>query len=75
MPGMMTQNQQAWLDRIFSAKAAQRGTTVRRAIRDVEDIMGREAFMAEVRRRGYSMVENGGQYVIFCNAEPLRRIV
>ena len=40
----------------------------------VDRIVGRAAFEAELRRRGFSAVENAGQIVIFCNREPLRRI-
>ena len=25
-------------------------------------------------RRGFQVVENGGQFVIFCNREPIRRV-
>jgi len=28
-----------------------------------------------MRRRGYPVVENAGQFVNFCNQEPIRRIV
>ena len=66
---------EGWLLTLFSARAAREGGTVRRKIRDVERYVGREAFLAEMRRRGFSVVENGGQYVVFCNREPIRRIL
>jgi hypothetical protein len=34
----------------------------------------RAAFLAEMRRRGFPVVENAGQYVIFCNTAPIRRL-
>jgi hypothetical protein len=40
----------------------------------VDRFVGREAFLAEMRRRGFSVVENAGQLVIFCNREPIRRL-
>lgn len=61
-----------WLLQLFSAKTAREGGIVRRQIRDVERIVGRANFERELRRRGYHADENAGQYVIFCNAEPVR---
>ena len=59
---------------LFDSKAARDGAVVRRKVRDVERMVGREAFRAEVARRGFTAVENAGQFVIFCNSEPIRRI-
>jgi hypothetical protein len=44
---------------------------VRRKLRDVERIAGRDAFERELRRRGLRAVENAGQLVIFCNRAPV----
>ena len=63
-----------WLRQIFSAQAARDGGVVRRQVRDVERLIGRDVFEGEVKRRGFSAVENAGQYVIFCNHEGLRLI-
>lgn len=60
-----------WMQQIFDAKAAREGGVVRRRSRDVERIVGRDAFFGEVRRRGYHAVENAGQIVIFCNNEDV----
>ncbi|WP_306467175.1 N-(5'-phosphoribosyl)anthranilate isomerase [Limimaricola sp. G21655-S1] len=60
---------------MFSARSAVQGGVLRRKTRDVERYVGREAFLAEMRRRGFSVVENAGQFVIFCNREPIRRIL
>ena len=56
-----------WLDRIFSATAVARGGIVRRSVRWVEEKIGRDRLMNEVRRRRFFMVESGGQFVIFSN--------
>jgi len=64
-----------WLRGVFSAQAVNRGGVIRRAVRDVDRIVGRAAFEAEVQRRGFHMVENAGQFVIFCNNEPVRVIL
>lgn len=63
-----------WLRQIFSSQAARDGGVVRRKVRDVERIIGCDVFEAELRRRGFRAVQNGSQYVIFCNQEPLRLI-
>jgi len=60
-----------WLFQLFSAKTARQGGIVRRSVRDVERIVGRENFQAELMRRGFHAVENSGQYVIFCNNAPV----
>jgi hypothetical protein len=56
-----------WANAVFTASAAAKGGVVRRAVRDVEREVGRDAFVREVRRRGYHMIEIGGQFVVICN--------
>jgi hypothetical protein len=63
-----------WLHQPFAADTAIRGGIVRRQVRDVERIVGRARFEAEVRHRGYRAVENAGHYVIFCNRAAVRVI-
>ena len=65
--------QQFFLE-LFGSQAAARGEIVRRKVRDVESYIGREAFLTEAKRRGFPVVENAGQFVIFCNNEPIRRL-
>jgi hypothetical protein len=65
---------QAWLDDVFAAKAVGKGGIVRRAVRDVEREMGREIFVGEVRRRGYHLVECGGQFIVICNTGQMQVI-
>ncbi|ARU02617.1 hypothetical protein [Yoonia vestfoldensis] len=61
----------SWCARIFDAKSARRGGIVRRAVRDVDREIGRAAFVAEVTRRGFQLIECGGQYIVICNAGQL----
>lgn len=61
--------------RLFSSGAARRGAVVHRQVRDVERFVGRDAFLTEAKRRGYPVVENAGQFVVFCNQEPIRRVI
>jgi hypothetical protein len=66
---------QQFLAELFGSRAAWDGEVIRRKVRDVERFVGRDAFPDEMRRRGYPVVENAGQFVIFCNRAPIRRLV
>ncbi len=65
---------QQFMAELFSSRAAATGAVIRRNARDIERFVGREAFLEDMRRRGFSVVENAGQMVIFCNREPIRRL-
>jgi hypothetical protein len=65
---------EAWIARVFSAQAVRKGAVVRRNVRWVEREIGRTRFEAEVRRRGFHMIECGGQFVVICNGGGLRVI-
>lgn len=60
---------------VFSSKAACSGGVIRRKARDVDRLIGRDMFLREVQRRGFRAVENAGQIIVFCNAEPVARLV
>ncbi|MGR3342024.1 MAG: N-(5'-phosphoribosyl)anthranilate isomerase [Paracoccaceae bacterium] len=60
-----------WIDSIFAAKAARTGGVVRRSAKWVEREIGRKRFEFEVRKRGFHMIECGGQLVVICNAGGL----
>nr|WP_239058313.1 N-(5'-phosphoribosyl)anthranilate isomerase [Aliiroseovarius sp. PrR006] len=66
---------QLWMQQIFEAKAAREGGIVRRKRRDIERTIGWQVFETEIRRRGYHVVENCGQIVIFCNDAPIRQVI
>ena len=61
-----------WVEQVFSAKTVRFGGVVRRSLRWVEAEVGRAAFEAEVRRRGWHLVECNGQLVVFCTARPIQ---
>ena len=63
---------EAFLADVFGSKLVLNGQVVRRSLRDVDRYFGRDAFIEEVYRRGFRAIENAGQIVIFCNAEPVR---
>ncbi|SFR04889.1 N-(5'-phosphoribosyl)anthranilate isomerase [Poseidonocella sedimentorum] len=64
----------AWMTHLFSSKAARSGAVIRRKLRDIERYAGRDRFLEEIERRGYTAVENAGQIVVFCNTESVRRV-
>ena len=66
---------QTWLMQMFSSQAAREGSVIRRQVRDIYRYYGRGAFLSEMQRRGYPVIENAGQFVIFCNQEPIRRVM
>ena len=69
-----TFNTGAWLEDLFSAKAVGKGGIVRRAVRDVEREVGRTALVAEVRRRGFHLIECGEQFIVICNPGQMQVI-
>jgi hypothetical protein len=62
---------QEWLRQMFASRAALNGGVVRRSVSDVERLVGREAFLELMRRRGFRVVENAGHFVVFCNSDPV----
>jgi hypothetical protein len=64
---------EAWMRTVFSSRDAGRGGVIKRQICDVERIVGRNVFLAEVERRGWQALENGRHFIVCCNAEPIRR--
>ena len=72
LPSYLTPDR--FLADLFAAKAARQGGVIRRKRRDIERFIGLDPFLADMRRRGFSVVENAGHLVIFCNREPLRRL-
>ena len=63
-----------WLAQLLSSGEARKGGIVKQQIRDVERLVGREAFIAEIERRGFQVLENGRHFIVFCNDAPIRRV-
>lgn len=53
-----------WLDQVLSADEARKGGVLKRQVRDIERLVGRAAFVAELERRGFQAVENGRHFVM-----------
>lgn len=70
-PVRFAQGNPAFFHHLFSAKAARSGGIVRRAVRDVEREVGREAMIAEAERRGFHLLECAGQFIIICASDHL----
>lgn len=63
-----------WIRQMVSSKAARDRGLVRQKVQGIDRIIGCRRFEGELRRRGYRAVQNGSQYVIFCNNIALRLI-
>lgn len=74
-PAPPTITPERWMLQLFSAQAAAEVGVIRRRIADVDRIVGHTRFLAEVRRRGFRLARSAGQYVIFCNREPVVLLV
>lgn len=61
-----------WMAQAFGSNTAKTGGVIKRQLSDVDQIVGRERFLDEVKRRGFQAVTNGNALVIFCNADPVR---
>ncbi|MBD3763949.1 MAG: N-(5'-phosphoribosyl)anthranilate isomerase [Rhodobacterales bacterium] len=70
-----TTDPETWIAEIFSARAVTRGGVIRRDLRWIDREVGRDRFLAEVRARGFRLVETGGQWIVICNRDGLRVIL
>ena len=69
-----TLSAQDWLRQIFTSLEARKGGIVKRQIRDVERLVGRDAFVRAVEKHGFQAIENNRHFIIFCNPHPIRRV-
>ncbi|WP_322866140.1 hypothetical protein U5922_008015 [Aquicoccus sp. G2-2] len=73
--GLSALTPEIFLRDLFASKAVQQGQVIRRKARDIERIIGFDALIDELRKRGFRAVENNGQIVIFCNRAPIRPLI
>ncbi|WP_246139385.1 N-(5'-phosphoribosyl)anthranilate isomerase [Falsiphaeobacter marinintestinus] len=57
---------------MFATQAAQRGAVVRRSLTWVDREVGHDCFQAEVRRRGFHLIQTADQYIVVCHNGPIR---
>lgn len=62
---------QEWMRQMFASKTALDGGVIRRKVSDVERLVGRDAFLAAMKKRGFRVVENAGHFVILCNSDDV----
>lgn len=75
MSAIQPQTPQQFYAEFFASRAARNGEVIRRKASDVDRFVGTEAFLAEMKRRGFRVYRNAGQFVVFCNREPVQRMV
>ena len=61
-----------WIAQMFSTRAAQKGAVVRRSIAWVDREVGRDHFKAEVRRRGFHLIQTADQFIVVCHNGPIQ---
>lgn len=62
---------QEWMRQMLATKTALDGGVIRRKVSDVERLVGRDAFLGAMKKRGFRVVENAGHFVVFCNSEEV----
>lgn len=60
----------AWIRLIFAAKAAD-GHVIRRNIHWIDREVGRDRFIAEVRQRGFHLMQTADQFIVVCHSGPV----
>ena len=56
-----------WIAQIFAAKSVANGGVVRRNRHWIEAEIGRDRFVAEVRSRGFHLLETADQLIVVCH--------
>ena len=62
---------EAWALQAFQSKTAKAGGVVRRSIAAATKANGLKQLISIAKAKGYTVIENGNQIVIFCNSGPL----
>lgn len=61
----------AWALQAFESKTAKAGGVVRRSVAAAVKANGLRQLISIAKARGYAVIENGNQIVIFCNSDHL----
>ncbi|MBA4350198.1 MAG: N-(5'-phosphoribosyl)anthranilate isomerase [Rhodobacter sp.] len=61
---------ETWITLIFSAKAAV-GHVIRRNVAWIDREVGRDRFIAEVRQRGFHLLQTADQFIVVCHSGPV----
>ena len=63
-----------WIAEVFGAKSVARGGVIRRDLRWIDREIGCYRLFAEMRARGFHMIEAGGRWTLICNRSLVRVI-
>lgn len=64
-----------WIEQIFDSKQAQTGGVVRRKWNSVRRLASEAELITAANLRGFHIILNGDQYVIFCNKAEIQIIL
>ena len=64
---------EAWIRLIFAAKAAD-GHVIRRNVTWIDREVGRDRFIAEVRARGFHLLQTADQFIVVCHSGPVHML-
>ena len=64
-----------WIDQIFASNQARKGGVVRRKQNSVWSFASESELIDAAKSRGFHIIKNGNQYVIFCNRAEFRILV
>jgi hypothetical protein len=64
-----------WIEQIFESQQAKKGGIVRRKWNSVRRFASQAELVAAVKDKGFHIILNGDQYVIFCNKADIRIIL
>jgi hypothetical protein len=60
-----------WMEQVFNCAEARNGGVIHRAKKDVERYAGALAFVDEVYRRKFRLIETSHAFVVVCNRDPV----
>ena len=64
-----------WLDLVFNSNAASEGGIIQRNKSWIDREIGRDLFEAEVRRRGFHLIETAQQMIVICHRGDVRLVI
>lgn len=64
-----------WVAQIFQSQMAKTGGLARRKISSIQKYASLNEVELECAKRGYHIVENGNQWIIFCNKAKVQIIL
>lgn len=65
----------AWMRQIFTCGQVAKGNIVRRKRSSVQRYASMKALKAEIRRRGFHLIETGDQLIIICNRGQIKLVI